>query len=82
MLLEQNQKVYEKLAKQKGEYCMEHEIELHACLTVPEDADYDEILDLFLEFVESHGWYYGGGFSEIRDGHYVLPDGTLGRPVE
>ena len=28
------------------------------------------------------GWYYGGGFSEIRDGHYVLPDGTLGRPVE
>nr|DAL33361.1 MAG TPA_asm: hypothetical protein [Caudoviricetes sp.] len=34
---------------------MEHEIEIQDCLTVPEDADYDEIVDLFIEFVESHG---------------------------
>lgn len=48
---------------------MAHEIELSGCLTIPEDADPDEVLNLFLEFVESHGWYYGGGFSEIRDGY-------------
>lgn len=61
---------------------MEHEIEINGCLSVPEDADFDEITNLFLDFVESHGWYYGGGFSEIRDGHYVRSDGSLGRPVE
>lgn len=61
---------------------MEHEIEINGCLTIPEDADVDKVLDLFLEFVESHGWYYGGGFSEIRDGYYIKPDGTRGRPVE
>lgn len=61
---------------------MEHEIEIQGYLTVPEDADFDEVTNLFLEFVESHGWYYGGGFNEIRDGRYVMPDGTLGRPVE
>ncbi len=60
---------------------MAHEIELCGCLTIPDDADFDKITDVFLDFVESHGWYYGGGFSEIRDGHYVKPDGTLGAPI-
>lgn len=50
---------------------MSHEIELCGCLTIPEDANWDEVADLFLNFVESHGWYYGGGFSEIRDGKQV-----------
>lgn len=60
---------------------MAHEIEMCGCLIIPEDADYNEITDLFLEFVESHGWEYGGGFTDIRDGHYVNPDGTLGKSV-
>lgn len=58
-----------------------HEIEIQGCLNVPDDANFDEITDVFLDFVESHGWYYGGGFSEIRDGCYVKPDGTLGDPI-
>lgn len=45
---------------------MSHEIELCGCLTIPDNANFDEITDVFLDFVESHGWYYGGGFSEIR----------------
>lgn len=61
---------------------MEHEIEINGCLTIPEDADPDKVLDLFLEFVESHGWDYGGGFSEIRDGQLCHVGGTLGRLVE
>lgn len=44
---------------------MSHEIEIQGCLNVPDDANFDEITDMFLDFVESHGWYYGGGFSEI-----------------
>lgn len=60
---------------------MSHEIEIQGCLNVPDDANFDEITDVFLDFVESPGWYYGGGFSEIRDGCYVKPDGTLGDPI-
>lgn len=60
---------------------MSHEIELYGCLIIPDDANFDEITDVFLGFVESHGWDYGGGFSEIRDGRYVKPDGTLGAPI-
>ena len=40
---------------------MSHEIELYGCLTIPDDANFDEITDVFLGFVESHGWDYGGG---------------------
>ena len=61
---------------------MAHEIELSGCLTIPEDADPDKVLSFFLEFVENHGWYYGGGFNEIRDGYYVMPDDTLDKTVE
>lgn len=60
---------------------MAHEIELCGCLTIPDDANFEEIMNVFLDFVESHGWDYGGGFSEIRDGYYVKPDGTLGAPI-
>ena len=60
---------------------MSHEIEMQGCLTIPDDVDYDKVTDMFLEFVESQGWTYGGGFTEIRDGHYVKPDGTLGAAV-
>nr|DAX17691.1 MAG TPA: protein of unknown function DUF469 [Caudoviricetes sp.] len=60
---------------------MSHEIELCGCLTIPDNANFDEITDVFLGFVESHGWYYGGGFSEIRDGCYVKPDVTSGDPI-
>ena len=55
---------------------MSHEIELCGCLTIPDNANFDEITDVFLDFVESHGWY-----SEIRDGCYVKPDGTSGDPI-
>lgn len=60
---------------------MSHEIEIQGCLTVPDKISLDDVTDIFLKFVESHGWYYGGGFSEIRDGRYVKPDGTLGAQI-
>lgn len=33
---------------------MSHEIELCGCLTIPDNANFDEITDVFLDFVESH----------------------------
>lgn len=41
----------------------------------------DEFYDAFIGFIESKGWYFGGGFQEIIDGHYVLADGTKGKHV-
>ena len=56
---------------------------LTACSTPKFIADdeqlYTGIKDI--EFVESKGWYFGGGFREIVDGYYVNPDGTKGKFV-
>ena len=60
---------------------MSHEVEIAGCLNVPEDADFDKITDLFLEFVESHGWTFGGGFTDIRDGQCVRPFGKCDKLV-
>lgn len=56
---------------------MRKEIEISGCIEVQPEADADQVIDEFLQWIESKGWYFGGGFREIRDGHYVLPDGTL-----
>lgn len=60
----------------------EKEIEILGCINVPVDVDKDTVIDAFLDWVESKGWSFGGGFREIPDGHYVLPDGTLGDPID
>ena len=41
----------------------------------------DKFYDAFIGFIESKGWYFGGGIREIIDGYYILPDGTKGAPV-
>lgn len=46
---------------------MSHEIEIEGCLTVPDKISLDDVTDIFLKFVESHGWYFGGGFNEFKD---------------
>ena len=50
---------------------MSHEIEIEGCLTVPDKVSLDDVVDTFLEFVESHGWYYGGGLNEFGDDHCI-----------
>jgi hypothetical protein len=57
------------------------EIEINGCVEIPPEMTMDEVCDAFIEFVESKGWYFGGGFSEIIDGHYVNPDGTKVKSV-
>ena len=60
---------------------MRKEIEINGCVEVPHEMTADEFARVFLEFIESKGWYFGGGFREIADGYYVNRDGTKGKHV-
>ena len=60
---------------------MRKEIEINGCIEIPSDMTIDAFTDAFIEWIESKGWYFGGGLQEIVDGYYVNSDGTLGRSV-
>ena len=57
------------------------EIEINGCVEIPPEMTADEFANEFLAFIEARGWRFGGGFCEIVDGYYVLPDGKKGKPV-
>lgn len=58
------------------------EIEINGCIEIPPEMTMDEFVAEFIKLIESKGWYFGGGFSEIVDGHYVNSDGTKGKSVD
>ena len=60
---------------------MRKEFELNGCIEVPSEIAEEGFLNKFLDFVGSNGWYFGGGIKEIRDGYYILPDGSRGSRV-
>lgn len=60
---------------------MQKEIEIDGCVEIPNEMTIDEFTCAFIEFIESKGWYFGGGFKEIIDGYYVNPDGSKGKCV-
>lgn len=60
---------------------MRKEIEINGCLEIPPNMTIDEFTDIFIMFVESKGWYFGGAFKEIIDGYYINPDGTKGKSI-
>ena len=41
---------------------MSKEIEINGCIEVP-----NEVTNAFIDFIESKGWYFGGGFQEVTD---------------
>lgn len=43
------------------------EIEINGCVDVPDEVTVDEFLDKFIDFIESNGWYFGGGVNEYKD---------------
>ncbi len=43
----------------------EKEIEIGGCITVSGDVSMDTVMDAFIEWVESNGWSFGGGFREL-----------------
>ena len=44
---------------------MSKEIEISGCIEVTEEITVDEVTKAFIDFIESKGWYFGGGFQEI-----------------
>ena len=60
---------------------MRKEIEIRGCVEISPEMDMDRFADEFIQWVESKGWSFGGGFREIIDGYYILPDGSKGRSV-
>ncbi len=55
--------------------------EINGCIEVPPDVTEDEFSDAFFEFLESKGWFFGGGMVEIQDDCYVMPDGSR-KPID
>lgn len=53
---------------------MSHEIEIEGCLDVPSGVSLNDAVEEFLAFIESRGWYFGGGFQEFKDDHYESID--------
>ena len=60
---------------------MRKEIEINGCVEIPCEISIDAFTDAFIKWIESKGWYFGGGFNEIVDGYYIKPDGTKGKSV-
>ena len=42
-------------------------IEIGGCVEVPDEVTVDDFLELFIEFVEFHDWYFGGGVRDLLD---------------
>ena len=40
-------------------------VKIEGVVTGPESED--QFTDAFIEFVEAHGWYFGGGTQEIKE---------------
>lgn len=41
--------------------------ELDGYVTVPDNTDFDEFTDAFIDFIESKGWTYFGGMRDVNE---------------
>ena len=46
---------------------MTKEFEIYGCIETPADVDTDRITEEFIRWIESKGWFFGGGFRELKD---------------
>ena len=46
---------------------MTKEFEICGCIETPVDVDVDRISEEFIRWIESKGWFFGGGFRELKD---------------
>lgn len=61
---------------------MEKEFEIHGAVEVPPEVSEEEFFRKFIGFIESEGWWFGGGIREIVDGYYINADGSRGAAVD
>ena len=43
------------------------EFEIYGCIETPADVDMDRLSEEFIRWIESKGWYFGGGFREMTE---------------
>ena len=55
--------------------------EINGTVEVPPELTEDEFWDTFIEFIELHGWSFGGGINMIVDDYYINDDGSQGKYV-
>lgn len=60
---------------------MRKEIQISGCVEIPSEITAGELTDAFIEWIESKGWFFGGGICEIIDGYFINSDGTKGKSV-
>lgn len=46
---------------------MDKLIEIDGCIRIPASLNIDNAIDEFIAWIESKGWYFGGGFDPIPD---------------
>lgn len=42
-------------------------IKINGCIEVPHDLTEDDFSNIFIDFVEDHGWYFGGSIKEFKE---------------
>jgi len=40
-------------------------MKINGVAEIPPNISEDQFTDMFIRFVESHGWFFGGGFKDI-----------------
>ena len=60
----------------------EKEIEIGGCITVPKEIEADTVIDAFIHWVESNGWFFGGGFRELSLEESGYADSNFGKGRE
>ncbi len=70
-----------KYNKLKGGFIVSKSVEIGGCIEIPENIETNFVIDKFIEFVESNGWTFGGGFKTIVDDWYVNDKGEKIKPV-
>ena len=53
---------------------MGKEIEISGCMEIPDNISEDEFIDEFLRLIESKGWFFGGGFREIKNNDPLITE--------
>ena len=46
---------------------MRKEFEICGCIETPADVDADQLWEEFIGWIESKGWYFGGGLREWKE---------------
>jgi len=42
-------------------------IEINGVAEIHPSVSLDQFSDMFIEFIESHGWFFGGGYKDITN---------------